>query len=166
MSARAQPQPPQAEINALEQRVARLVQTALHDEDQHLAQQLKALHQEIQRVAQVKTLELDALRRESEAEMAHLRAVNLALERAKAELQQELERCQQEARRFRELHEQEKARGERLEDSLGQIIERVRLIWPPKSDRPQPDHHDLMYLRKGHESPVLQERLQAVGRRQ
>ena len=163
VSARAHPKPPQAEINSLEQGVARLVQTALRDEDTHLTQQLEALRQEIQRVAQEKTLELDTLRRESEAEIAYLRADNRTLDRAKTELQQELDRWQREAQRFRELHQQEKRRCKGLEDSLRQVIDRVRLIWPPRSDRPQPDHHDLLYLRKGHKSPVLQERLQSLG---
>ncbi len=164
VSARAQPQPPQAEINALEQGVARLVQTALREEDEHLTHQLEALHQEIRRVAQLKTLELDTLRRESEAEIAYQRAEYKALGCAKAELQQELDHWQQEAQRFRELHRQEQRRSKGLDESMGQMIKRVQLIWPQNSDRPQPDQHDLLYLRKGRKSPVLQERLQALGR--
>ena len=64
------------------------------------------------------------------------------------------------------MHQEEKRLGKGLEDSLRQIIERSQLYWRRKSERPQPDHHDLLSLRKGHTSTVLHERLRAAGRGQ
>ena len=166
LRARLEPQPTQAGISALQAEVGRLVKAPLQDEDDLLAQQLAPLREEIRRVATEKTVELDTLRRESEAEIAYLRAEISRLGFARKALQQERDRWQQEAERFRELHRQDERRGKRLEESLRKMVERVQQIWPPMSDRPQPDQHDLMYLRKGHKSPILRARFKATGRGQ